>query len=196
MAARCDRASLTHWTAAAVFAAAAACCAAPAQGAVQVLGNGMAHACYKVAEANLEPLPGITLCTDALLHSTLSQIDRTATLVNRAILRSRAGDLTGAMADYDTALEIGTNDGEVYLNRSATLIAMRRFADALKDADAAIKLQPARLEIAYFNRGLANESLGNVKAAYDDYKMALSIQPEFTAASDALARFRLKPNNS
>jgi len=191
MAARCDRASLTHWTAAAVFAAAAACCAAPAQGAVQVLGNGMAHACYKVAEANLEPLPGITLCTDALLHSTLSQIDRTATLVNRAILRSRAGDLTGAMADYDTALEIGTNDGEVYLNRSATLIALRRYADALHDADAAVGAGVPRMEIAYYNRGLANEELGNIKAAYDDLAAALKIAPEFAAAKDALTRFRV-----
>jgi tetratricopeptide (TPR) repeat protein len=185
MAARCDR------MAAAAFAAAIAFCVAPAQGAVQVLGNGIAHSCYKVAEANLEPRHGVVLCTDALLHGTLSQRDRTATLVNRAILRSRAGDLTGAMADYDTALEIGANDGEVYLNRSATLIALKRYADALHDADAAVNAGVPRMEIAYYNRGLANEALGNIKAAYDDLAAALKVAPDFAAAKDALARFRV-----
>jgi len=171
--------------------------AAPsAQAAASVIGGGLAHSCYIQAEYNIDPNGSIQICTNALANEVLSRADHASTLINRAILRAHSADLQGAMQDYADALQLSGNDGEVYLNRSATLIAMRRFADALKDADAAIKLQPARLEIAYFNRGLANESLGNVKAAYDDYKMALSIQPEFTAASDALARFRLKPNNS
>jgi tetratricopeptide (TPR) repeat protein len=167
------------------------CAAAPAGAAVQVVGNGVAHNCYVVAEHGLEPRKGIALCTDALLHTTLSQVDRTATLINRAILRSRATDMLGAMADYDTALEIGANDGEVYLNRSATLIALKRYADALHDADAAVTHGVNRMEIAYYNRGLANESLGNIKAAYDDFQAALKTEPDFAAAKDELARFRV-----
>jgi tetratricopeptide (TPR) repeat protein len=171
--------------------------AAPsAQAAASVIGGGLAHSCYIQAEYNVDPRNSIQLCSDALANETLSRTDRASTLINRAILRAHSADLQGAMTDYSDALQIGGNDAEVYLNRSATLIAMRRYADALKDANAAIGLQPAHVEIAYFNRGLANESLGNVKAAYTDYKMALSIQPQFAAAADALARFRVKTDNS
>lgn len=162
-----------------------------AGGAVQVLGSGVAHTCYAVAEANQEPRAGIALCTSALAQGRLSQEDRTATLVNRAILRSRAGEMEGAMADYNTALDIGANDGEVYLNRAATLIALKRYADALHDADAAVTGGVARMEIAYYNRGLANEDLGNIKAAYDDLQAALKIAPGFAAAKAELARFRV-----
>ncbi len=48
-----------------------------------------------------------------------------------------------------------------------------------------------RLEIAYYNRGLANESLGNIEAAYHDFQDALKIAPDFAAATEQLSRFRL-----
>jgi tetratricopeptide (TPR) repeat protein len=167
------------------------CALGPAKSAVQVVGNGVAHTCYTVTEANEEPQAGIVLCTAALTQGRLSQKDRTATLINRAILRARAGAMESAMVDYNTALEIGANDGEVYLNRSATLIALKRYADALHDADAAVNAGVARMEIAYYNRGLANEDLGNIKAAYDDLQAALKIAPGFAAAKAELARFRV-----
>lgn len=166
--------------------------AAPsAFGAASVLGSGVAHTCYTQTEYNVDPKSTIEICTEALQTGVLSTTDRASTLVNRAIERARTGDLPGAMDDYAAALATGGNDAEAYMNRAATLIAMKRYADALKDADAAIKLHPARLEVAYFNRALANESLGNVRAAYDDYKTALSIEPHFAAAADSLARFRV-----
>ena len=168
------------------------CAAVPAGAAVQVVGGGsIAHECYVAAEQDAAPQRGIAVCTDAIAHDPLSQVDRAATLINRAILRARAGAMTDAMADYDAALQIGANDGEVYLNRSATLIALKRYADALNDADAAVKRGVARMEIAYYNRGLANEDLGNIKAAYDDLQAALKIAPDFVAAKQELARFRV-----
>lgn len=166
-----------------------------AEAAVSVVGNGLAHDCYLQAEYNLDR-KGIAICTDALKNDVLPQIDRASTLINRAILRARASDTDGAMADYAAALAIGANDGEVYLNRAATLIALKRYDDALKDADQAVQMNPARIEIAYYNRAMANEALGNVRAAYDDYYAAVKAQPRFKAAKDQLSRFHLVRSDS
>ena len=161
------------------------------QAAVSVLGNGQAHTCYIQAEYNIEPKDSVAICTDALKNDVLSQVDRASTLINRAILRARSMDMDGAMADYDAAIAVGSNADEVYLNRSATFIAMKRYADALKDADQAVAMHTPRIEIAYFNRALANEALGNIQAAYADFQAALQAEPRFTAAAEQLSRFHV-----
>jgi tetratricopeptide (TPR) repeat protein len=162
-----------------------------AQAAVSVIGAGTAHTCYVQAEYGDDLKAGIAVCTDSLKNEVLSRVDRASTLINRAILRARSSDTDGAMADYSEALSLGANDGEVYLNRSATYIALRRYSDALHDADQAVALHPTRIEIAYYNRALANEALGNVGAAYQDYKAALQAQPQFKAAAERLAHFHV-----
>lgn len=165
--------------------------AAPSLAAESVVGNGEARICYLHTERGLDPADGVRICTKALAEDVLSGADRTATLVNRAIERAQARDPTGAMDDYQAALATGVNPGTVYLNRSATLIALKRYADALADADKAIALKPPRIEIAYYNRGLADESLGNIEDAYHDYQNALAAAPDFAAAQEQLTRFRL-----
>jgi tetratricopeptide (TPR) repeat protein len=162
-----------------------------AQAAVSVIGAGTAHQCYLQAEAGDDLKAGVAVCTDSLKNEVLSRTDRASTLINRAILRARSADTDGAMADYGEALTVGGNDAEVYLNRSATYIALRRYSDALHDADQAVALHPERIEIAYYNRALANEALGNVGAAYQDYRAALQAQPQFKAAADRLAHFHV-----
>jgi tetratricopeptide (TPR) repeat protein len=162
-----------------------------AQAAVSVIGAGTARLCYLQAEAGDDLKAGVAICTDSLKNEVLSRVDRASTLINRAILRALSADTDGAMADYAEALSVGGNDAEVYLNRAATYIALRRYSDALHDADQAVALRPVRIEIAYYNRALANEALGNVGAAYQDYKAALQAQPQFRAAADRLAHFHV-----
>ena len=53
-----------------------------------------------------------------------------------------------------------------------------------------------RPQIAYADRGLAHEALGNVRAAYEDYKKAAEIEPDFAlTASSQLARFKVVRNH-
>jgi tetratricopeptide (TPR) repeat protein len=167
-----------------------------ASAAVAVLGNGTANTCFSEAESGFDVKFGISMCDDALKHETLSMIDRASTLINRGILRARADDSDGALQDYADALQIGENSGEAYLNRSATLIALKRFDDAKSDADEAIAHGTKRLEIAYYNRAVANEALGNIGAAFQDYKAALEVQPKFVAARQQLARYRVTQRDS
>ncbi|HJW40083.1 MAG TPA: tetratricopeptide repeat protein [Rhizomicrobium sp.] len=167
-----------------------------ANAAESVLGNGVARVCYLHTEHDLNARDGVRICSDALAHDVLSGVDRTATLINRAIERARTQDMDGAMDDYQAAISIGVNPGIAYLNRSATLIALHRYADALHDSDQAIALGVKRSEIAYYNRGLADESLGNVEAAYHDFQAALKAEPDFAPAQQQLSRFRLVKTSS
>ena len=44
--------------------------------------------------------------------------------------------------------------------------------------------------LAYFNRGLAHEQLGDAAAAADDYRRTLAIDPEATNARKRLERLQ------
>jgi Tfp pilus assembly protein PilF len=42
---------------------------------------------------------------------------------------------------------------------------------------------------AHFNRAIAYEALGDLRAAYEDYKAALAIKPDWALPQRELARF-------
>jgi tetratricopeptide (TPR) repeat protein len=69
------------------------------------------------------------------------------------------------------------------------MIALKRYNEALSDANRTIQPGAWRMEFSYYNRATANEGLGNVCAAYDDYRTALQLQPNFARASEQLTRF-------
>jgi tetratricopeptide (TPR) repeat protein len=174
-----------------LLATVAALAAAPAQAAVTVLGNGVAHSCYQFAEYGGNPTDGVNTCTFALEQTTLSVRDRAATFVNRGILRARKDDTDGALADYDRGLAMDAALAEGYVDRGAVMIVLRRYDDAVTEIDKGISLGANRLQIAYYDRGIADEALGNIRAAYEDYKKAAEIQPDFGLATEQLARFRV-----
>jgi len=173
------------------FSTFAATVASHAQAAVTVLGNGVAHNCYQFAELGGNTSEGISDCNFALEQTTLSVKDRAATFVNRGILKSRSEDTQGALADYDQGLAMDADLGEAYVDRGAIMIVLRRYDDALTDIDKGISLGANRLQIAYYDRGIVDEALGNIRAAYEDYKKATEIKPDFTLATEQLARFRV-----
>jgi tetratricopeptide (TPR) repeat protein len=182
-----------------IAVSAAACIAATgASAAVTVLGNGAAHSCYQFAELGGNTIDGISTCTFALDQTTLSVKDRAATFVNRGILRARKNEPQGALSDYDHGIEMNPSLGEAYVDRGAVMIVLKRYDDALSDLDKGITLGANRVEIAYYDRAIVDEALGNIRAAYEDYKKAAEIQPDFALANDQLSRFRVvrKPDGA
>jgi tetratricopeptide (TPR) repeat protein len=173
------------------FSTAAAVGAQCAQAAVTVLGNGAAHSCFRFAEFGGNPADGMSDCNFALQQAVLTVRDRAATFVNRGILRARGNDDDGALADYDAGIALNDSLGEAYVDRGAVLIVMRRYDDALADLDKGISLGANRLQIAYYDRAIVDEALGKIRAAYEDYKRAVDIQPDFALATAQLARFRV-----
>jgi len=108
---------------------------------------------------------------------------------------------TPSREDFAALLEesFAKNDlAEGYVDRGATLIAQKRYADAIKDINKGIALGAKQPHIAYFDRAIADEALGNLQAAYDDYRQALTLAPNFTLASDELKRFKVieKPSGA
>jgi tetratricopeptide (TPR) repeat protein len=164
--------------------------------AVTVLGNGIARSCYESAEFGGNAFEGIQTCSEAIENSTLTPKDLAATYINRGILRSRTENTSGALADYDKGLSLDSFLGEGYVDRGAVMIVLRRYDDALADIDKGIAMGSNRLQIAYYDRAIVEEALGNIRAAYQDYKKATEIQPDFALAIEQLARFRVVHKSS
>jgi tetratricopeptide (TPR) repeat protein len=162
-----------------------------AQAAVTVLGNGIARSCYESAEYGADPHDGIATCSMALDEAALSISDRAATFINRGILKSRNEDPDGALNDYNRGLALDGNLGEGYVDRGAVMIVYRRYDDALKDIDKGLSMGAKKPQIAYYDRAIADEALGDIRGAYEDYKKAVEIDPSFTLASDQLSRFKV-----
>lgn len=181
----------SSWFAAAAISVAAIVATSGARGAVTVIGNGVAHSCYQFAEFGGNTTDGISACNFAIEHTPLSIRDRAATFINRGILRARDADTEGALADYDQGIMLSPRLGEGYVDRGAALIVLRRYDDALSDLDKGISLGANRIQIAYYDRAVVYEALGNIRAAYEDYKKAAEIQPDFSLATEQLARFRV-----
>ena len=178
-------------------AAAAAMICAPAQAAITVFGSGPAEICYHGAESGSSPFDDIKYCNEAL-GGILSIADRAATYVNRGVLRLAMNNYDAAAADFDAGLAINAGLGEAYVDRGAALIAKRRYAEALADITKGLTLGTKEAQNAYYDRAIANEALGNIQAAYDDYRHALTLEPGFAAASLELKRFKVvtKPSGT
>jgi tetratricopeptide (TPR) repeat protein len=165
--------------------------AAPANAAISVIGSSISEGCYHAAEFGTDMSEGIKTCTEALQQTPMSNHDRAATLINRGILRSRDNDTQGALEDYNKGLQLDDTLGEGYVDRGASEIVLHNYDGALADINKGIALNANRLEIAYYDRAVVNEALGNVRDAYADYKKAVELQPSFQLANDQLVRFKV-----
>jgi guanylate kinase len=74
---------------------------------VTVIGsNADAIACYRAAESESKRPDALVRCSAAIEERQLTDRDRMATFVNRGIVRFRLEDLSGALADFDSALAL------------------------------------------------------------------------------------------
>jgi tetratricopeptide (TPR) repeat protein len=175
------------------FLAAALLAAQPASAAFTVFGNGLAQLCFETAK-NLEhgiapPLRAIEDCTTAIEYENLAGRDLAGTYINRGILYMNRAAYADAKRDFDSALSIAPAIGEAYVDRGAALVGLRSFIEAIADIDRGLALNPDEPEKAYFNRGLANEGLDNIPAAYRDYSRAAELKPGWTPPLNELSRF-------
>jgi tetratricopeptide (TPR) repeat protein len=176
-----------------LFAAAAMLAASPAAAAVSVIGSTAAQSCYEAAGARAVQGPDvIRMCDEALRQEGLSHEDRVATLVNRGILKARAGAIGDAIADYDAALSGDPDQAEAYLNKGFALLNLSEAGDQAKPMfDTALAKKTRRPELAYYGRAVAHELSGQVRAAYMDYRQASRIDPKWRQPKLDLARFRV-----
>lgn len=180
----------------AILFAAVAAVAAPAgvSAAVTIVGAGNAAACSRAAVGTIDARPGGAYCDAALKEDNLSARDRAATLVNRGIVRLRTRDRRSAMADFDQAAALEPSLGEAYANKAILLLNEGEAESAATLFTRAIDLGTEKPEIAYYGRGVANEQLGRIAAAYGDYSMAARLKPRWAEPRLELTRFKVLRN--
>jgi Tfp pilus assembly protein PilF len=180
-----------------VFAIAAPA-AASAQGAVTVIGGGMAKECYEAVEYARVSLPrAIEVCDQALELERLRTRDRAATYTNRGILFMRQGNNTRALWDYQRSLDLMPELQEAKVNLGAALYNLKRYPEALAALNEGVGTDSVEAKaVGYYNRGLTHEKLGDIQSAYEDFRRAFQINPEFTQAAEQMARFTVVPVDS
>jgi tetratricopeptide (TPR) repeat protein len=161
-----------------------------AHAAETVIGGGAPQSCYEAAENGWSAKDYIPVCNNALV-GILSDRDRAATLVNRGILKLSLLNAQGSLEDFDRGLTINAGMAEGYVNRGASLILMKRYGEAVDTIDKGLAMKAKKPQLAYYDRGLANEAMGNIQAAYADYKQAQLIDPFFELPAVELKRFKV-----
>ena len=71
----------------------------------------------------------------------------------------------------------------------ANYIYQEEYDLAKEVLDKAIDLGTDDLFAAYYNRGIANERIGDITSAYWDFRKSLDLNPEFEIAERQLERF-------
>lgn len=96
---------------------------------------------------------------------------------DRGLVRSRVGDLKGAMSDFDKALELDPKCGDAFSGRGYLKLYTGDTNGALADFESAVACNPADTS-AYCGRGQAKSDLGHEKEAAADFDYAIKLDPK------------------
>jgi tetratricopeptide (TPR) repeat protein len=102
-------------------------------------------------------------------------------LVNRGIEKGKQGDLDGAIADFDRAIELNPKDDAPYYNRAQAKRLKKDAAGAIADYTRAIDLGSTN-PAAYNNRGNARSENNDRDGAIADYTRAIELKPDYARA--------------
>lgn len=174
-----------------------------ANAAVIVLGGGFAQMCYEAARDVDDPammtitgsridIPPLEICTIALSMGDLTTRDLAGTYNNRGVLLFSEGQFSEAIKDFELAIRYANTIAEPHVNRGASLVAMKRWADAVPSLNKGIELGALEIEKAYYNRAIAHEELGDVRRAYFDYTKAAELSPGWEEPKLQLSRFTVR----
>lgn len=125
----------------------------------------------------------------------LEQMDAGFAAYNSGLAKYNSGDYTGAILDFDRAVECGITTGGGYLVRGLAKEYSDDFNGAVDDFTKAIERKPSDAECAeaFRERGLIRaQKLHDAEGALQDYDMAIRVNPSY---SDAYySRAMLKDN--
>ncbi len=166
--------------------------------AVTVIGSSPARQCYLAAREQAQGIAVLPECDLALSGGgTMDRYDTVATHVNRGILRMYAGNVGGAIADYDAAIGIDPDQPEAWLNKGIALMRSGvSTAEALPALDMALAKKTREPALAHYARALAHEDAGHVRAAYADFIKARELAPKWSAPARELRRYQRRGESS
>ncbi len=100
---------------------------------------------------------------------------------NRAETYFWNGDYDRAIADFNTAIQLGIENSSVFYKRGYSFFSAKKYSEALDDFNRAIQLSDAS-PIVYYKRAYAYSELGKFNEAISDYNYVLKRQPDFSEA--------------
>ncbi|MEG3975613.1 tetratricopeptide repeat-containing serine protease family protein, partial [Microcoleus sp. herbarium8] len=99
----------------------------------------------------------------------------------RGLTRFDKGDLSGAVADFNQAIQTQSDYSEAYFYRALAYSDLRQMPKSLADYSKAIALNVGYVD-AYYNRGLVLSALGDQPGAIADYTQVIRLDRNFAAA--------------
>ncbi|MEH2152014.1 CHAT domain-containing protein [Nostoc sp.] len=110
----------------------------------------------------------------------------------QGLSQAKTGDLLGALASYDQAIELQPDFSEYWFNRGLTLFHLERFDEAIASYETATELKPDFYK-AWYNRGGTLGELGYFEEAIASFDKAIEIKPDYQEAwsSKGLALLKL-----
>ena len=152
----------------------------------------MAKFSAKIEKKESAPQPAATPVAPAQSPEELqAQADEKKNAGNAALAKK---DYTGAIDLYTQALRLssaGSNSHIYYCNRAAALCHVNKYADAIQDCNAALKLNPQYVK-AYSRLGLCYFFLEQYEKAIDTYNKALELEPSNQSIKDAITQAKNK----
>lgn len=125
---------------------------------------------------------------EALLRQHAERNDRDPRLAtNLGVARMRQRDPLGAVEWFDAALKLEPRSYFAQVNRSACMVELRRFDEALRAAQAAVEVAPAAAR-AHLTLARARAVLGDSAGAADAAQRAVELEPRDPAARQALGQ--------
>ncbi len=110
----------------------------------------------------------------------------------QGLQQAKTGDLLGAIASYDQAIELQPKSSEYWFNRGLTLFHLERFDEAIASYETATQLKPDFYK-AWYNRGGTLGELGYFEEAIASFDKAIEIKADYQEAwaSKGLALLKL-----
>ncbi|RCJ19698.1 hypothetical protein A6770_06045 [Nostoc minutum NIES-26] len=99
----------------------------------------------------------------------------------QGLRQAKSGDLLGAIASYDQAIELNPNSYEYWFNRGLTLFHLEHFTEAIASYNQAIELKPDHYK-AWYNRGGTLGEIGYFEDAIASFEQAIEIHPDYPEA--------------
>ena len=112
-----------------------------------------------------------------------------AALHSKAFYLQNNDLLTEAIAEYDKIKQIDKNYEDAYLNSGILYMEMDSIDRAFQEFNIMVGVKPES-HLGYYYRGLANESLGKLEDAKNDYTSCLNLRRGFKKAKEALERLK------
>ena len=173
--------------------------------AIAVFGGGFGEACWRAALASTFihmdsaveeahwKAQSIATCDDALSSGALDRIDLASTYVNRGILEMSREQYTVAQTNFREALRYIPKLPEAHVDLGSTMINLHRYGDGVRETELGLSLGSKEPERGWYNLGIAYERLGDLQKAYESYRQASVLDPNWQDPKDEMARFVVEP---